>query len=84
MEVVQLLADSGVLWILAFTVLPVLYMLPTLVGAIRGVDGLALVFLVNLTGAPPATLHAPRLPGAGSAAVEGDVDPEEDPQDQEG
>ncbi len=48
----QLLADSGVLWILVFTVLPVLYMLPTLVGAIRGVDGLALVFLVNLIGAP--------------------------------
>ena len=48
----QLLADSGVLWILVFTVLPVLYMLPTLIGAIRGVDGLALVFLVNLIGAP--------------------------------
>lgn len=45
-------ADSGGLLILAFTVLPVLYMLPTLVGAIRRVDGLALVCLVNLIGAP--------------------------------
>jgi Superinfection immunity protein len=49
---VQALAGSGVLWILVFTVLPVLYLLPTLVGAIRRVDGLALVFLVNLIGAP--------------------------------
>lgn len=48
----QELADSGVLWILAFTVLPVLSLLPTLVGAVRRVDGLALVFLVNLIGAP--------------------------------
>ena len=48
----QLLADSGVLWILLFIALPVLYLLPTLVGAIRRVDGLALVFLVNLIGAP--------------------------------
>jgi len=45
-------ADSGALLILAFTVLPVLYMLPTLIGAVRRVDGLALVFLVNLIGAP--------------------------------
>ena len=51
-EVVQALADSGVLWILAFAGLPVLYLLPTLVGAVRRVDGLALVFLVNLIGAP--------------------------------
>jgi hypothetical protein len=35
-------ADSGGLLILAFTVLPVLYMLPTLIGGIRRVDGLAL------------------------------------------
>ena len=48
----QALANSGVLWILAFTVLPVLYLLPTLIGAARKVDGLALVFLVNLIGAP--------------------------------
>ena len=51
-EVMRVLADSGVLWILVFTALPVLYLLPTLVGAIRRVDGLALVFLVNLIGAP--------------------------------
>jgi hypothetical protein len=51
-EAVQALANSGVLWILVFTALPVLYLLPTLVGAIRRVDGLALVFLVNLIGAP--------------------------------
>ena len=51
-EVVRALADSGVLWILVFTALPVLYLLPTLVGAIRMVDRLALVFLVNLIGAP--------------------------------
>jgi Superinfection immunity protein len=49
---VRALADSGVLWILVFTVLPMLYLLPTLVGAVRKVDGLALVFLVNLIGAP--------------------------------
>jgi hypothetical protein len=47
---------SGVLWVLfslgCFGVLIVLFFLPTLVGLIRGVDGLALVFLVNLIGAP--------------------------------
>lgn len=48
----QALADSGVLWILVFMTLGVVYLLPTLVGAIRRVDGLALVFLVNLIGAP--------------------------------
>lgn len=48
----QALADSGVLWILVFIALGVVYLLPTLVGAIRRVDGLALVFLVNLIGAP--------------------------------
>jgi hypothetical protein len=48
----QTFADSGLLLILGFTVLPMLYMLPTLVGAIRRVDGLALVCLVNLIGAP--------------------------------
>ncbi len=45
-------ADSGMLWIIAFTVLPLLYLLPTLVGVVRRVDGLALVFLVNLIAAP--------------------------------
>ena len=48
----QAFADSGLLLILGFTVLPLLYMLPTLVGAVRRVDGLALVCLVNLIGAP--------------------------------
>lgn len=32
--------------------LVVVYLLPTLIGVIRGVDRLALVFLVNLIGAP--------------------------------
>lgn len=47
-EIVEAFADGGGLLILAFTVLPVFYMLPTLIGAIRRVDGLALVRLVNL------------------------------------
>jgi len=51
-EIVGAFADSGGLLILAFTVLPVLYMLPTLIGAIRRVEGLALVCMVNLIGAP--------------------------------
>ncbi len=46
------LADSSVFWIAAIVALAVLYMLPTLIGLIRGVDRLALVFLVNLIGAP--------------------------------
>jgi hypothetical protein len=44
------LANSGILWILIFVALPVLYLLPTLIGLIRRVDRLALVFLVNLIG----------------------------------
>jgi Superinfection immunity protein len=48
----QGLADSYVFWILLFVVLVVVYLLPTLVGLIRGVDRMALVFLVNLIGAP--------------------------------
>ena len=46
------LADSSVFWVAAIVALAVLYMLPTLIGLIRGVDRLALVFLVNLIGAP--------------------------------
>jgi hypothetical protein len=46
------LADSGVFWVAAVMVLVVLFMLPTLIGFVRGVDQLALVFLVNLIGAP--------------------------------
>ena len=46
------LANSYAFWILLFVVLVVVYLLPTLIGMIRGVDRLALVFLVNLIGAP--------------------------------
>src|SRR5260370_33839884 len=48
----QALANSYAFWILLFVVLVVVYLLPTLFGIIRGVDRLALVFLVNLIGAP--------------------------------
>jgi hypothetical protein len=48
----QDLANSGVFWILLFMALIVVFFLPTLIGLIRGVDRLALVFLVNLIGAP--------------------------------
>jgi hypothetical protein len=51
-EVMKGLADSYVFWILLFVVLVVVYLVPTLIGVIRGVDRLALVFLVNLIGAP--------------------------------
>jgi hypothetical protein len=44
------LADSGVFWAVLIVLAGVLYLLPTLVGLIRGVDALALVFLVNLIG----------------------------------
>jgi hypothetical protein len=46
------LADSAVFWVLIFMTLAVVYLLPTLIGVIRGVDKLALVFLVNLIGTP--------------------------------
>jgi hypothetical protein len=48
----QALANSYAFWISLFLLLPVLYLLPTLIGLIRGVDNRALVFLVNLIGAP--------------------------------
>lgn len=48
----QAFANSGVFWILLFLALGVVHLLPTIVGLIRGVDRLALVFLVNLIGAP--------------------------------
>jgi len=48
----QGLANSYAFWVLLFAVLVVVYLLPTLVGLIRGVDRMALVFLVNLIGAP--------------------------------
>jgi hypothetical protein len=44
------LANSGALWVLAFLALSLIYLLPTLVGLIRRVDRLALVFLVNMIG----------------------------------
>ena len=46
----QALADSGAFWIMLLVVAAGLYLLPTLVGLIRGVDNLALVFVVNLLG----------------------------------
>jgi hypothetical protein len=48
----QGLANSYAFWIFVFVALAVVYILPTLIGMIRGVDRLALVFLVNLIGAP--------------------------------
>ena len=50
--VMQGLADSYVFWVLLFVALITVYLLPTLVGLVRGVDRMALVFLVNLIGAP--------------------------------
>ncbi len=46
------LANNAIFWFLAFIVSGALFLLPTFVGLIRGVDALALVFLVNLIGAP--------------------------------
>lgn len=44
------LADNGAFWIALIAAAAGLYLLPTLIGLIRGVDGLALVFVVNLIG----------------------------------
>jgi hypothetical protein len=52
MMLMQALSNNYVFWILLFLVVVVVYLLPTLIGMIRGVDRLALVFLVNLIGAP--------------------------------
>jgi hypothetical protein len=52
MGFMQGLANSYAFWIFVFVALVVVYMLPTLIGMIRGVDRLALVFLVNLIAAP--------------------------------
>jgi len=46
----QALANSAAFWVLLMMVLCAIYLLPTFIGAIRGVDQLALVFLVNLIG----------------------------------
>ena len=48
----QASSDSGVLWVLLIGGLVVVYVLPTLIGLIRGVDNLALVFVINLIAAP--------------------------------
>lgn len=48
----QALAANPVFWLLLVVVLAVVYLLPTLIAVIRGTDRLALVFLVNLIGAP--------------------------------
>jgi T4 superinfection immunity protein len=40
-----------VFWFVVFDVIATVFLLPTLVAVIRGTDGLALVFLVNLIGA---------------------------------
>jgi hypothetical protein len=48
----QALANSAAFWVLAVLFLAAVYLLPTIIGTIRGVDQLALVFLVNLIGAP--------------------------------
>jgi len=49
-SLMQALADSYPFWILLFAILIIVYLLPTLIGMIRGVDQLALVLLVNLIG----------------------------------
>jgi hypothetical protein len=46
------LANSAAFWVLAIVLLVAVYLLPTVIGVIRGVEQLALVFLVNLIGAP--------------------------------
>jgi Superinfection immunity protein len=51
-SMMQALANSAAFWVLAVLVLAAVYLMPTVVGTIRGVDQLALVFLVNLIGAP--------------------------------
>ena len=48
----QALANSLAFWLLAFLAIVVVYLLPTLIGMVRRVDRLALIFLVNLIGAP--------------------------------
>ena len=79
----QRLTDSPAFWILLIVVLVAVYMLPTLIGLIRGVDALALVFVVNLIGRAahdrvaccldsrlrPAAF--PRSPGATYRAMQG-------------
>jgi Superinfection immunity protein len=46
----QTLANSAAFWVVLILVLCAVYLLPTIIGTARGVDRLALVFLVNLIG----------------------------------
>lgn len=46
----QALANSAAFWVLLILVLCAFYLLPTVIGVVRRVDRLALVFLVNLIG----------------------------------
>lgn len=48
----QAMTDSYAFWVVLLALVAVLYLLPTLIGLLRGVDKLALVFLVNLIGTP--------------------------------
>jgi hypothetical protein len=48
----QDLANSYTFWLVLFLMIVVVYLLPTAIGLLRGVDRLPLVFLVNLIGAP--------------------------------
>jgi hypothetical protein len=48
----QALANSLGFWLSVLLAIVVVYLLPTLIGMIRRVDRLALVFLVNMIGAP--------------------------------
>jgi hypothetical protein len=62
----QVLANSNIFWVFAFVALIVVYLLPTLIG---GVDRPALVFLVNLIGAPAGIGLARGMPvGCGEMA----------------
>ena len=72
----QALANSLAFWLFAFLAIVVVYLLPTLIGMVRRVDRLALVFLVNLIGAPTGVgwlaamilaFGPRRVPGAASA-----------------
>jgi hypothetical protein len=49
-RVMAALDNSGALWMLIFLALAIVFLLPTLVGLIRRVDRLALVFVVNVIG----------------------------------
>jgi Superinfection immunity protein len=49
-DMMQALANSAAFWMMLILALCVVYLLPTLIGVVRQVDQLALVFLVNLIG----------------------------------